>query len=108
MSSNTKKTISILILTALALVIGLLPWRFLAFGETNVFVKWIRDSSLLMWGWFVVLVLAGCALNETRKWNFTPLFLKRIIMGLITSALVLALIWLLFVLFSYSISSSLA
>lgn len=91
MNKETKRTVLIISLTAVALLIAIMP--FLSFGDH--IIDCLRTINFFHWTWFVVFCLAGYALKEVWAWKIASgrLYPKVIAIFFLLMALLLAALW---------------
>jgi len=109
MRSDTQKKISIIILTASAFVLNVVPWLpFMADSDTPLkCIQWTDRIFFVfrfqLWGWTVVMGLAWYAIKKVRGWELIPKSLKVIVIIFSLISIVLALLWCFILVLAYSI-----
>jgi len=96
MLTEKRKIALIITLSAIAIVIGIIPFLDYAIpkSEEPWLLRWLRAIKYFAWAWFPVFALAASAIAGTLYWKPGPLLLRVLAIMFSTVAAIWALLWL--------------
>jgi len=105
MRAERKKIAIIITLSAIAFIIGIIPWVLLLFRETKSSIHWLGEIGFQYWGWLLSLCLAGYAFIKTLRSKNISKIIRIIIVSVSLIILGWSLLWALLIIFGLAIST---